>query len=99
MRYEIRLAAPQGEIVPLLAVADTKAGFRATAGGTDFHKPAYARSFKRFADDLLREAKFGRLKVCDQWGAPGEADALIAYLQVVGTLVDFKLYDGKANIR
>ena len=28
-----------------------------------------------------------------------EADALIAYLQVLGTFVDFKLYDGKANIR
>ena len=28
-----------------------------------------------------------------------EADALIAYLQVLGTFIDFKLYDGKANIR
>lgn len=28
-----------------------------------------------------------------------EADALIAYLQHLGTLVDFKLYDGKANVR
>jgi cytochrome c oxidase cbb3-type subunit 2 len=28
-----------------------------------------------------------------------EADALIAYLQLLGTLVDFKLYDDKANIR
>jgi cytochrome c oxidase cbb3-type subunit 2 len=28
-----------------------------------------------------------------------EADALIAYLQVLGTQVDFKLYDDKANIR
>ncbi len=28
-----------------------------------------------------------------------EADALIAYLQMLGTLVDFKLYDGKANLR
>jgi len=35
-------------------------------------------------------------------GDPGritEADALIAYLQMLGTLVDFKLYDDKANIR
>jgi cytochrome c oxidase cbb3-type subunit 2 len=35
-------------------------------------------------------------------GNPGrvtEADALIAYLQMLGTLVDFKLYDNKANIR
>ncbi|GIK80249.1 MAG: cytochrome-c oxidase, cbb3-type subunit II [Pseudorhodoplanes sp.] len=28
-----------------------------------------------------------------------EADALIAYLQLLGTLVDFKLYNDKANIR
>jgi cytochrome c oxidase cbb3-type subunit 2 len=28
-----------------------------------------------------------------------EADALIAYLQQLGTQVDFKLYDDKANIR
>jgi cytochrome c oxidase cbb3-type subunit 2 len=28
-----------------------------------------------------------------------EADAVIAYLQVLGTFVDFKLYDDKANIR
>ncbi len=35
-------------------------------------------------------------------GNPGrvtEADALIAYLQMLGTLVDFKLYDDQANIR
>lgn len=35
-------------------------------------------------------------------GDPGritEADALIAYLQMLGTQVDFKLYDNKANIR
>ena len=38
----------------------------------------------------------------DYDGNPGritEADALIAYLQVLGTLVDFKLYDDKANVR
>lgn len=28
-----------------------------------------------------------------------EADAVIAYLQMLGTLVDFKLYDDKANFR
>ncbi len=28
-----------------------------------------------------------------------EADALIAYLQLLGTQVNFKLYDDKANIR
>jgi cytochrome c oxidase cbb3-type subunit 2 len=28
-----------------------------------------------------------------------ELDALVAYLQMLGTLVDFKLYDAKANLR
>ena len=28
-----------------------------------------------------------------------EADALIAYLQMLGTLVDFKAYQNKANLR
>ena len=28
-----------------------------------------------------------------------EADAVIAYLQMLGTLVDFKVYDDKANLR
>ncbi len=32
-------------------------------------------------------------------GAPTEMDALIAYLQMLGTLVDFKLYNDKANLR
>ncbi len=32
-------------------------------------------------------------------GAVTEMDALIAYLQMLGTLVDFKTYDRKANIR
>ena len=32
-------------------------------------------------------------------GAPTELDALIAYLQMLGTLVDFKIYNEKANLR
>jgi len=32
-------------------------------------------------------------------GNPTEMDALVAYLQMLGTLVDFKLYDEKANLR
>ncbi|MBX9741652.1 MAG: cytochrome-c oxidase, cbb3-type subunit II [Beijerinckiaceae bacterium] len=35
----------------------------------------------------------------DKGKAITEADALIAYMQMLGTLVDFKLYDGKANLR
>jgi len=32
-------------------------------------------------------------------GEPTEMDALVAYLQMLGTLVDFKTYDRKANVR
>ena len=32
-------------------------------------------------------------------GIPTEMDALVAYLQMLGTLVDFKLYNEKANLR
>jgi len=34
-----------------------------------------------------------------QGGAPTEMDALVAYLQMLGTLVDFKIYNEKANLR
>jgi cytochrome c oxidase cbb3-type subunit 2 len=46
--------------------------------------------------------RYPRAQVRDFDGHPlriTEADALIAYLQMLGTQVDFKLYDNKANIR
>lgn len=46
--------------------------------------------------------RYPKAQVRDFDGNPGvvsEADALIAYLQMLGTLVDFKLYDNKANVR
>jgi cytochrome c oxidase cbb3-type subunit 2 len=51
-------------------------------------------------DDLSK--RYPKSQARDYDGDPAritEADALIAYLQVLGTLVDFKLYDDKANIR
>jgi len=52
------------------------------------------------ADALIK--RYPKANVRDFDGNPGrisEADALIAYLQLLGTQVDFKLYDDKANIR
>ncbi len=52
------------------------------------------------AADLQR--RYPKAIVRDFGGSKGElteADALIAYLQRLGTQVDFKLYDDKANIR
>jgi cytochrome c oxidase cbb3-type subunit 2 len=47
---------------------------------------------KRYPKAALREFD-GNVRMIS------EADALIAYMQMLGTLVDFKLYDGKANLR
>jgi cytochrome c oxidase cbb3-type subunit 2 len=52
------------------------------------------------AADLTK--RYPKVQVRDFDGNPGtvtEADALIAYLQMMGTQVDFSLYDDKANIR
>ena len=52
------------------------------------------------ADDLAK--RYPKVNVRDFDGNPDritEADALIAYLQLLGTEVNFKLYDDKANIR
>ena len=52
------------------------------------------------ATDLLK--RYPKTQARDFDGDPRritEADALIAYLQHLGTFVDFKLYDNKANIR
>jgi cytochrome c oxidase cbb3-type subunit 2 len=50
------------------------------------------------ADDLVK--RYPKALARDYDGNPGritEADALIAYLQVLGTLVDFKQYDPKVE--
>jgi cytochrome c oxidase cbb3-type subunit 2 len=52
------------------------------------------------APDLAK--RYPKVQSRDFAGVSGrvtEADALIAYLQMLGTEVDFKLYDDKANIR
>lgn len=47
---------------------------------------------KRYPKSVARDFDGNAAKVT-------EMDALVAYLQVLGTLVDFKLYDDKANLR
>jgi cytochrome c oxidase cbb3-type subunit II len=52
------------------------------------------------ADDFLK--RYPKANVRDFDGRPSritEMDALVAYLQMLGTLVDFKLYDDKADLR
>ena len=54
--------------------------------------PAPTRCAKRYPKAIVRDLGVDKRDIT-------EADALIAYLQRLGTQVDFKLYDDKANIR
>ncbi|MEI9426120.1 cytochrome-c oxidase, cbb3-type subunit II [Mesorhizobium sp. Cs1299R1N3] len=54
------------------------------------------------ADTTALERRYPKAKVGDFDGDPGqvtEMDALVAYLQMLGTLVDFKTYDDAAGYR
>lgn len=51
------------------------------------------------AADLVKRYPKAQARAYGEKGRITEADALIAYLQQLGTQVDFKLYDGKANLR
>lgn len=54
------------------------------------------------ADTTNLEARYPKAKIGDFDGNPGqvtEMDALVAYLQMLGTLVDFKNYDEAAGYR
>jgi cytochrome c oxidase cbb3-type subunit II len=70
-------------------IANADADLRAQATPDD---PGVADLQKRYPKAIARDFD----------GNPGrisEMDALIAYLQMLGTLVDFKIYDDKANLR
>ncbi|MBL8573086.1 MAG: cytochrome-c oxidase, cbb3-type subunit II [Hyphomicrobiaceae bacterium] len=67
------------------AVADLKA----QANPDD---PGAAEVLKRYPKAVVRDFDGNAGKLT-------EMDALVAYLQVLGTLVDFKVYDDKANLR
>jgi len=54
--------------------------------------PDAAELTKRYPNAVARDFDGNPARVT-------EADALIAYLQMLGTQVDFKMYDDKANIR
>jgi cytochrome c oxidase cbb3-type subunit 2 len=67
------------------AAADLKAQVDPDSPGADAFLKRYPKAVARNFDGKL--------------GNPSELDALIAYLQMLGTLVDFKLYNEKANLR
>ena len=69
-------------------IENAKADIRTQASS----EPEAADLLKRYPKALARDFDGNPARIT-------EADALIAYLQTLGTLVDFKLYDDKANIR
>jgi cytochrome c oxidase cbb3-type subunit 2 len=85
LRVQAALGVPYSAEMVASAQADARAQATADAPDGDAMAKRYPKAQARDFD-----------------GNPGrisEADALIAYLQVLGTLVDFKRYDDKANIR
>ena len=83
LRVQATLGVPYTAEMIATAQADAK---------TQASADAAADLFKRYPKAAAR----------DYDGRPEritEADALIAYLQMLGTLVDFRLYDDKANMR
>jgi cytochrome c oxidase cbb3-type subunit 2 len=85
MKVNAALGVPYTPAMIASAKADVK-----TQAATD--APESADLVKRYPKALARDFDGNPTRIT-------EADALIAYLQVLGTLVDFKLYDDKANIR
>jgi cytochrome c oxidase cbb3-type subunit II len=67
------------------AVADLKAQADPDSADADAFAKRYPKAVVRNFDGKA--------------GAPTEMDAVVAYLQMLGTLVDFKLYNEKANLR
>lgn len=84
---DLRVQATLGVPYTVEMIANAQADAKAQAGAD-----ASADLIKRYPKAAAR----------DYDGRPEritEADALIAYLQMLGTLVDFRLYDDKANMR
>lgn len=78
MEYRLEIAAPNGDLVPLYAVASAMAKRDATAGGTPFHKPMYEGRLYGYIRALLEEVRSGRLEVCDSYGSPIAIDSDVA---------------------
>jgi cytochrome c oxidase cbb3-type subunit II len=70
-------------------IANAQADLRAQADPEDAGVDAFT---KRYPKAVVRNFD-------GKAGPPTEMDALVAYLQMLGTLVDFKLFNEKANLR
>jgi cytochrome c oxidase cbb3-type subunit 2 len=85
MRTLRTVGVPYSDDQIVNAAADLKAQADPDNAGGDAFAKRYAKAAVRNFDGKP--------------GTPTEMDALVAYLQMLGTLVDFKLYNEKANLR
>jgi cytochrome c oxidase cbb3-type subunit 2 len=85
LRTNRAIGVPYTEDQIANAAADLKTQADPDSAGTDAFLKRYPKAVVRNFDG--------------KGGNPTEMDALIAYLQMLGTLVDFKLYNEKANLR
>ncbi|WP_291981812.1 hypothetical protein [Candidatus Accumulibacter sp. ACC005] len=85
MQYELRLAAPSLDVLPLVAIAEAVARAAATAGDTPFHKPTYQGKFRKLLEWVVSDAREGQLVVTDQDGKPGTFNEVIQRANDDGT--------------
>jgi cytochrome c oxidase cbb3-type subunit 2 len=85
LRANRTIGVPYSDDQIVNATADLKAQVDPDNVGTDAFGKRYPKALVRNFDG--------------KGGNPTEMDALVAYLQMLGTLVDFKLYNEKANLR
>jgi len=84
MDYKLKLAAINGDVIPLYIVAVAQAMRDATAGGTPYHDATFKGRLTGYILDLLEEVCSGRLKVCDSFGSPLAVDNSIAATEHFG---------------
>lgn len=97
MKYELKIPAISGDVIPLCHVADAMASAASTAfGTTPKHKPIYDYQLPLHTKSLLSEARAGRLLVCNQAGYQGTVDEIIAAAKSTGDLSEvFADFDAK----
>lgn len=93
MRYELKIPAIHGDVIPLCLVAEAMARAASTAyGKTPPYKLIFDYQLPTQTKHLLNEARAGRLHVCNQDGVQGAADEIIAAAKSSGDLSEVHRY-------
>lgn len=93
MKLNIRMPKINGEVVPLIYVADAFAREKATGfRNSEFHKPTYDGVIKSACELLAIEVQKGNLKVCDQFGIAKSPEELVEASRRTGTSIKLTNY-------